>query len=120
MQLYDWNKAKPEPITDLYKRSSTQSKNLSVARVEVRKGDTTRLHRHQHEEVIILLQGEWLFHLPSGDVTLLPNQMLTIEAGVEHSSEVLEDVVAIQVCTPSISGEDRDLHYDPYQYLWAV
>jgi len=124
MQVYDWNKATPEPITELYKRTTTQSKNMSVARLEVKKGAATRQHRHKQEEVIILLQGEWLFHLPNGDVTLRPNQMLTIEAGTEHSSEVLEDVVAIDVCTPTredwINGEDRDLHYDPYQELWAV
>jgi phosphate starvation-inducible protein PhoH len=50
--------------------------------------------------------------------------VLTIPRGVEHSSEVLEDVVAIDVCTPQrkdwISGEDRRLHAEPDEGLWAV
>jgi quercetin dioxygenase-like cupin family protein len=124
MQVYDWNKAAPEPITELYKRSTAQSQNMSVARLEVKKGASTRLHRHKQEEVIIVLKGAWLFHLPTGDVTLRPNQVLTIASGMEHSSEVLDDVVAIDVCTPKredwITGDDRKLHYDPDEELWAV
>jgi len=124
MQIHDWNKATPEPITELYKRSTAQSQNMSVARLEVKKGASTRLHCHKQEEVIIVLKGAWLFHLPTGDVTLRPNQVLTIAPGMEHSSEVLDDVVAIDVCTPKredwITGDDRKLHYDPDEELWAV
>jgi dTDP-4-dehydrorhamnose 3,5-epimerase-like enzyme len=57
-------------------------------------------------------------------VTLEANQMLRIPPGAVHGSEVLEDVVAIDVCSPAradwVHGEDRSLHYDPEQYLWAV
>ena len=124
MKLIDWNKTTPEAVTERYKRITVQSENMSVARLEVKKGASTRLHKHQQEEIIIVLQGAWLFHLPGEDVVLRPNQMLTIAAGVEHSSEVLEDVVAIDVCTPKredwINGRDRNLHYDPEQELWAV
>ena len=124
MQVHDWNVVSPEPVTDLYRRSVAQGKNISVARLEVAKGATTRQHRHEQEEAIILLRGEWLFHFPNGDVTLRPNQILTISPGIEHSSEVLEDVVAIDVCSPRrddwILGDDHKLHYDPDQELWAV
>ncbi|HSY66676.1 MAG TPA: hypothetical protein VK829_18945 [Terriglobales bacterium] len=55
---------------------------------------------------------------------LRPNQILTITPGLEHSCEVLEDVVAIDVCRPAredwLSGADRTLHYDPDQSLWGV
>ena len=71
-----------------------------------------------------MLKGSWRFQLPTESVTLLPNQVLTIPRGVEHSSEVLEDVVAIDVCTPQrtdwITGEDRGLHSDQDESLWAV
>jgi len=59
-----------------------------------------------------------------GAVMLRPNQILTITPGLEHSCEVLEDVVAIDVCRPAredwLSGADRTLHYDPDQSLWGV
>ncbi len=123
-RVYDWNVQKPEAVTELYRRSIVQGENVTVARLEVAKGATTRAHQHEQEEIIILLKGAWLFHFSTGDLTLYPNQMLTIAPGAEHSSEVLEDVVAIDVCTPKrqdwIHGEDRALHYDPDQELWAV
>jgi quercetin dioxygenase-like cupin family protein len=74
---------------------------------------------------VIVLTGKWRFHLANGEeVTLGPNQMLSIPPGTEHSSEVLEDTVAIDICTPTrldwITGEDRFLHRHPDELLWAV
>ncbi|MBV9608919.1 MAG: cupin domain-containing protein, partial [Acidobacteria bacterium] len=113
-----------EQLADGYRRKMVQGENLSVARLEAARGSTTRRHKHRHEEMIILLKGSWLFRMPTGEVTLQPNQMLTIPAGTEHSSEVLEDVVAIDVCSPAredwVYGEDRGLRYDPEQSLWGV
>lgn len=126
MGFYDWDKMRPEEISELYKRKVALGENLIVARVEVAGGAVTQMHSHEHEEVVIVLKGVWRFHLPTGDVTLRENQMLAISPGVEHSSEALEDTVALDICTPRrvdwITGEDRFLHqdHDPDQYLWAV
>lgn len=123
MKTYDWAKIKTDHITGLYSRKVAVGDNVAVARLEAKKGAATRMHSHQNEEIILVLNGKWRFFLPNGDVTLEANQMLRIPPGVEHGSEVLEDVVAIDVCSPArmdwISGEDRSLHYDE-QYLWAV
>ena len=124
MGFYDWDKMRPEEISEMYKRKVALGENLVVARVEVGGGAVTQTHSHEHEEVVIVLKGAWRFHLPTGDVTLRENQMLAISPGVEHSSEALEDTVALDICTPRrvdwITGEDRFLHQDPDQYLWAV
>lgn len=124
MSVVDFSSAKPQFINELYQRTIAQGKNLTVAKLVVRKGATTRAHRHKHEEVIIILKGKWKFQLAGGEVVLGANQVLNIYPGMEHSSEVLEDVVAIDVCTPTredwISQEDRVLHTDGDQFLWAV
>ena len=124
MGFYDWDKMRPEEISELYKRKVALGENLIVARVEVTGGAVTQTHSHEHEEVVIVLKGAWRFHLPTGEVTLRENQMLAISPGVEHSSEALEDTIALDICTPRrvdwITGEDRFLHQDPDQYLWAV
>ena len=75
--------------------------------------------------MILVLKGSWRFHLPSGDVTLKADQLLCIPPGVEHSSEALEDTVALDICAPApradwLSGADQSLHSDPDQSLWAV
>ncbi|HKP86719.1 MAG TPA: cupin domain-containing protein [Blastocatellia bacterium] len=124
MGFYDWDKMKPEEISELYQRKLALGENIMVARVEVKQWAVTQPHSHESEEVIIVLKGAWQFHLPNGDVTLRDNQMLAIPPGVEHSSQVLEDTVALDICTPArldwITGEDKFLHQDPDQYLWAV
>jgi len=124
MGFYDWDKMRPEEISELYKRKIALGENITVARVEVKQQAVTQPHRHESEEVIIVLKGAWRFHLPSGEVTLRDNQMLAIPPGVEHSSEALEDTVALDICTPTrldwLTGEDRFLHQDPDQFLWAV
>ncbi len=124
MGFYDWDKMKPEEITELYTRKVATGDNLTVARIEVMQWAVTQPHRHENEEVIMVLKGAWRFYLPDGEITLYPNQMLSIPAGVEHSSEALEDTIAIDICTPTrrdwVSGEDRFLHRNPDDLLWAV
>ena len=124
MAIYDLNKMRHDYLTPEYRRKVATGDNLMLARLEVKQGAVTKAHRHDHEEVILLLKGSWRFQLPTGVVTLFPNQVLTIPRGVEHSSEVLEDVVAIDVCTPQrkdwISGDDRRLHTQTDEGLWAV
>jgi quercetin dioxygenase-like cupin family protein len=124
MGLYDWDRMKAEEITDLYQRKIAVGENITVARVEVKEGAITHSHHHDNEEMILVLKGRWLFHMPEGDMTLTANQMLRIPPGVEHSSEVLEDTIALDICAPIrpdwITGDDRPLHSDADQSLWAV
>jgi quercetin dioxygenase-like cupin family protein len=114
----------PDYLSAEYRRKVAVGDNLTLAKLEAKQGSVTRPHRHDHEEVILLLKGSWRFQLPTGPVTLFPNQVLTIPRGVEHSSEVLEDVVAIDVCTPLrkdwITGEDQPLHSKADEGLWGV
>lgn len=124
MGFYDWDSMTAEEITGLYLRKVAIGENITVAKVEVKEGAITISHSHENEEVILVLEGSWRFHLPSGPVTLSANQMLNIPPGVEHSSEALEDTVALDICAPArpdwLTGEDRRLHTDPDQSLWAV
>ena len=97
--------------------------HLGIGLPDVR-GAVTQPHSHENEEVVVVLQGAWRFHIGSREVTLRANQMLAIPRGVEHSSEAIEDTIALDICTPTradwISGEDHVLHHDPDEYLWAV
>ena len=124
MGFYDWNNLRPDEITDLYTRKVALGESVTVARVEVLEGAVTQPHVHDHEEIIIVLKGAWKFFLPTEEVIVRENQMLAIPPGVEHSSEALQNTSALDIC-PSlrvdwITGEDRALHHDPDERLWAV
>src|SRR5437879_13524818 len=94
MGFYDWDKIKPEELTRLSRSRIARSENVMLAEVEVRRGTSTPWHSHENEELVIVLKGAWRFYLPSGELTLEANQMLSIPAGVEHSSQALEDILA--------------------------
>jgi len=124
MKFYDLNEIENEEVNTSYLRKAVYGESLSVAKVEVKKGETTQIHSHATEEAIYVLKGCWLFHLPDGDVTLRENQLLCIPPDVEHSSEVLEDVIALDICAKNrpdwLSGQDKVLHTNTDQSLWAV
>ncbi len=124
MCFYDWNNMEPSEVNAAYLRKVATGENVTVAQVEVNQGSITQTHHHTNEEVIVVLKGAWLFRLPSGEVTVTTNQVLMIPPGVEHSSEALEDTIALDIRAPGrndwITGEDQFLHHDPDQSLWAV
>ncbi|HXF42267.1 MAG TPA: cupin domain-containing protein [Pyrinomonadaceae bacterium] len=124
MHFYDLNHLENEEVTSFYLRKAIFGESLTIARVEVKKGETTQPHSHDTEEVILVLKGAWQFHLPDGTMTLRENQVLLIPAGVEHSSEVLEDTIALDICSKQrrdwILGKDKSLHQSVEQFLWAV
>lgn len=124
MKLIDLNMLQSDEVSSSYFRKTASGDSLTVGKVEVYQGEVTQPHSHESEEVIFVLKGAWRFSLPDGDVTVRENQMLFIPAGVEHSSEVLEDTVAIDICSKVRpdwhSGMDKSLHSNPGQFLWAV
>jgi quercetin dioxygenase-like cupin family protein len=124
MKLIDLNMLQSDEVSSSYFRKTASGDSLTVGKVEVYQGEVTQPHSHESEEAIFVLKGAWLFRLPDGDVTVRANQMLFIPAGVEHSSEVLEDTIAIDICSKSRpdwhSGKDKSLHSNPGQFLWGV
>jgi len=124
MQFYDLNELEEDEVNTSYFRKAVYGESMTLARVDVRQGETTQPHSHQTEEMIFVLKGCWLFHLPDSDIELRENQLLRIPAGVEHSSEVLEDTIALDICSQYradwLTGQDKALHNNPEQYLWAV
>jgi quercetin dioxygenase-like cupin family protein len=124
MKVVDLNELENNDVSATYLRKIAYGESLTVAKVEVQAGEITQTHSHESEEVIYVLSGSWLFHLPEGDVTLRCGQMLFIPSGVDHSSEVLEDTIALDICSKSRpdwhSGVDKSLHSNPTQFLWGV
>ena len=124
MYFYDFQRMTPAEVSATYLRKAAMGENVTVAQVEVKQGSVTHTHSHENEEIVLVLKGSWRFDLPQGPVIIGPQQMLCIPPGVEHSSEALEDTLALDICAPArddwANGEDTILHDDPDQFLWAV
>lgn len=124
MNFVDLNTLENNEVNASYLRKIANGESLTIARVEVRQGEVTQPHSHESEEAIFVLSGAWCVHMPDGDVVLRSGQMVFIPPGVEHSSEILEDTVALDICSKArpdwISGADKGLHDNPAQFLWGV
>ena len=124
MSHYDLNEVESDEVNSGYLRKVVRGEALTIAKIEVGAGEVTRSHSHENEEMIYVLKGRWLFHLPDEDVILTDNQLLCIPADTEHSSEALEDTVALDICSKTrsdwLSGQDKVLHNNPEHFLWAV
>ena len=124
MNLVDLNELQNDEVSSAYLRKVAHGESLTIAKVEVAVGEVTQTHSHESEEVIFVLKGAWLFRLPDGDVIVRENQMVFIPPGVEHSSEVLEDTIALDICSKARpdwqAGIDKSLHSNPTQFLWGV
>ncbi len=124
MKVYDLEKTENELISPSCRARSVQGEAVALTRLEVKKGEVTYKRSPDNEEMILVLSGQWLFHLPDGDVLLKGNQVLCIPAGTEYSSEVLENTIAIDI---SPRGQKEPsfipniiINSDPEQSLWAV
>ena len=124
MKHYDLNEVENDEVNPAYVRKVVRGEAITIAKIEVGAGEVTLTHSHDNEEMIYVLKGRWLFHLPDGDVILTDNQLLCIPADIEHSSEALEDTIALDICSKNrpdwLSGQDKLLHNNPEQFLWAV
>ena len=72
MNFYDLNDLESDAVSPSYLRKAVYGDSLTVAKIEVQRGEVTQTHSHETEEVIYVLSGAWLFHLPDGEVVVSP------------------------------------------------
>jgi quercetin dioxygenase-like cupin family protein len=103
-------------------KQAVEDKQVSVVRLEIKKGALTETHRHEAECLVIVLEGAFRVYLRDRAVTIRENQMLHIPPEHEHFAEALADTVALSISSSPTewTGCGPFLHEDPDQYLWGV
>lgn len=104
------------PMTTI-ERKRIIGEQCMVSRVELRQGTYVPTHRHENEQLAIIVAGRMRFGLGESDhpgnaaesVTLRANEVLLIPANAPHSAEALEDCVVLDVFSPPSekTGIDR-------------
>jgi quercetin dioxygenase-like cupin family protein len=72
--------------------------HLTEFRLE--KGHTVPMHKHPHEQTGYLVSGRMRFLIAGESFDAQSGDGWNIAGGVEHSAEVLEDAVVIEVFSP--------------------
>jgi mannose-6-phosphate isomerase len=89
------------------------SKQFSVKRISINKGNKGGLQYHRlKDEVAILISGEMLIRYDTGDGVLKekvlgPGQAAHFPAGLVHQEEALTDCVIIEASTPHFNDRVR-------------
>lgn len=124
MPAYNGNRTTAEVADGAPQSEVVLGSDLVVARVKLPCGKAMPVHAAEGERIVLVLRGSCRLYLPTGDVTLRAHQMIVIPAGIEYSSEALEETEAIEIRKQTSNGrwtsEEREQNYDPDQYLWGV
>ena len=113
MQLYDWNRLPAEQLNPLVTRRMIHSGQMTIARLELKKGAVVPEHAHVYEQVCTVEQGALEFAMEGRRQAVRAGESLVIPPNVPHAVVALEDSLAMDIFTPRredwISGDDAYL-----------
>ena len=95
------------PVTEFRKGINlrkVETKTMTMARVTWKKGAFSPLHRHENEQIVILIEGR--LRARSGErgsevyVEMNPGDFFSVPSYALHQVEALEDSVSVEVFGP--------------------
>lgn len=113
MDLYNWDGVASEALNPQLSRKVIHTRNLTIARMALRKGCTVPEHSHHNEQVSMVESGALLFVMGGREQVVRAGECLAIPPHVPHRVDALEDSVAVDVFSPPredwIRGDDAYL-----------
>ncbi len=101
MYFYNRDNMRQPKQTGGILRYFASGEKLSIMRCEMRPGAIVPLHDHPHEQVGVVLEGEFDFVIGGERKRLKPGDMYIIPGGVKHSAIALDtQVVFVDSWTP--------------------
>ena len=83
-----------------FKGKFVHSENITIAHWTIDSGSLLPLHKHEHEQIAILLKGKLEFTMKGETKIIEPGQDVIIPSNVEHSGKALTDCHIIDVFYP--------------------
>ena len=113
MQLYPWDSVASEALNSSLSRQVIHVQNMTIARMELRKGAVVPEHSHLNEQVCMVQSGALLFVIEGREQIVRAGDCLAIPPNVPHRVDALEDSIAIDLFSPPradwIRGDDAYL-----------
>jgi quercetin dioxygenase-like cupin family protein len=89
-----------EMATGIKRRTLTHGDNTVSCEFHFDRGAVIPSHNHIYEQTGYLITGELLFTIDGHEHEMHPGDSWCIKANVEHSAQVLEDTVLVEVFSP--------------------
>jgi len=113
MKLQAWTQVPSEQMNADLNRKVIHGQNVTIARLELRKGGMVAEHSHINEQVSMVQTGAIKFVSNGREHIVRAGECLTIPPNVPHRVDVLEDSVVVDVFSPAredwIRGDDAYL-----------
>ena len=90
----------PSPIKGIDLKTLVYGEKTLMAEFRLQKGSILPRHAHPHEQTGYLVQGRIHFSIGGKECDAQAGDAWCIPGGVEHSAEIIEDSVVVEVFSP--------------------
>lgn len=101
---YRWEDMEQDHPMDLIARRRIIGEQAMVSEVILSKGFSMASHRHENEQIGIVLSGKITFGIGEGDayheMTLVGGEVILLPSNVLHSAVALEDTQILDIFSP--------------------
>ena len=95
-----WASVTADALTPHVDRRYINTGRVTLAQFHLKKGGVVPRHSHENEQITTVLQGRLRFVLDDGDIVVGTGETISLDSGVAHEVEVLEDAIALDVFAP--------------------
>jgi quercetin dioxygenase-like cupin family protein len=89
-----------EALEGICRKTLVWGNNALLTEFKLAGGKKLPLHKHDEEQVGYLVSGHIILQIDNEKYDILPGDSWAIPGGIEHSAEIIEDSVAIEVFSP--------------------
>ena len=100
MKLYEWKAMEQEQMNPGFGRKAIHGANLTIARLELKRGCKVPEHSHVNEQVSMVESGLLKFFIGGKEQMVGAGEVLVIPPHLPHGVEVMEDSVVVDVFSP--------------------
>lgn len=87
-------------VAGIDQKTLVHGDNTLLTEFRLAKGSIVPNHSHPNEQTGYLISGHMVFTVAGNRYTARPGDSWCIGAGIEHSAEVVEDSIAVEVFSP--------------------
>jgi quercetin dioxygenase-like cupin family protein len=100
MELYKWAEMPEEHVHELLSRRFISGKQMTMARIFLKKGCFVPTHNHESEQLTTVFTGALKFLIDGEEIIVRGGETLVIPAWVKHSAEAIEDTDEMDIFSP--------------------
>lgn len=90
----------PREIVPGYNARFIHSETMTVAYWDITAGESLQLHRHEHEQILNMMEGEFELTVDGESLHLKPGDVVVLESNVEHGGKAITDCKILDVFQP--------------------